>query len=120
MGSTSVTYMTAPNAFRAAQQPLPTYKKRRKRLVELLECNDSFVYSHMCTVAEETFIFFTDLTISAHHHLFSPKHDVSGSFQPDRRVQQSQAVALYFTSGYDLFYVHSMVHYPSSMDSLQQ
>lgn len=48
--------------------------------------------------------FFTDLPIAAHHHLFSSKHDVSGSLQPDRRVQHSYSVALYCTSGFTCLY----------------
>lgn len=41
MGSTSVTYTIVPSAFRAAQQPLPTYEEKAKQWTELTECSFS-------------------------------------------------------------------------------
>lgn len=92
MGSTSVTYIIVPNAFRAAQQPLPTCKKRERMLVKLRECM-SHVHSSTGNIH-----CFTDLPVSAHYHLFSSKHDASGPLQPDRRDQRSQA--LYCSNGF--------------------
>lgn len=78
MGSTSVTYMTALNAFSAAQQPLPTYKGERWKWSEELGCSGEI--HHL-----------TDLAITAHHHLFPSKHDVGGSLQPETQSQYSEA-----------------------------
>lgn len=85
MGSTSVTYTTAPKAFSAAQQPLPTYREREAAQMS------SFFTSHMW---KQRNLFPTDLTITAHHRLLSSKHDVGGSLQPEKRVWHSETVAL--------------------------
>lgn len=55
----------------------------------------------------------TDLAVSAHQHLFSPKHDVGGSLQPERPVQTSETVAVHQC-------VRKQLPYPLSTDSLQQ
>lgn len=66
----------APRAFRAAQQPFPTYEERTLPLIDL--DTDVFTWktkkrSHLKEASH--------LTVPAYDHLFASEHDICGSLQ---------------------------------------
>lgn len=79
MGSISVTHTMAPRAFRAVQQPFPTYVPRDSHN----HYQDKKGWLRLFTL-KRCFLSNNHLSITTHNNLFASKHYVCGPLQPKR------------------------------------